>query len=356
MEHMKLYRRMWLLLLLLLLFLITPRTLLAQTTECPGVERWSVKTGTDPDAGLVNLNSFTRTTVENLRAIAKPSPTPPPNSRIAPTETKQWVITGMLMQYKLEDDKDYHLVIKGTSGNTMITEIPSATSPPCVGSGSPFLTRIQDARKEFDAKLHATTSFQTANVFVQITGVGMFDTLHGQTGVAPNGIELHPVLDITFLTTTQLLGNPGFESGKTFWASSSGVITNSTLKPAHTGSWKAWMDGIGMPHTDTLLQQVTIPAAASIATLTFWLRIDTDETTTTTAFDTMKVQIRNSSGTVLSTLATYSNLNQASGYQQKSFNLTSFAGQTIQIFFTASEDVSLQTSFVLDDVLVNVGQ
>jgi hypothetical protein len=90
--------------------------------------------------------------------------------------------------------------------------------------------------------------------------------------------------------------------------------------------------------------------------LTFWLHIDTAETTTSTAFDTLRVQIRNSSGTVLSTLATYSNLNKASGYQQKSFNLTSFKGQTIQIFFTASEDVSLQTSFVLDDVNLNVGQ
>src|SRR5262249_5665140 len=44
----------------------------------------------------------------------------------------------------------------------------------------------------------ATTSFQTANIPVQVTGVGMFDFLHGQTGVAPNGIELHPVLNIVF--------------------------------------------------------------------------------------------------------------------------------------------------------------
>jgi hypothetical protein len=27
-----------------------------------------------------------------------------------------------------------------------------------------------------------------------VTGVGFFDIIHGQTGVAPNGIELHPVL------------------------------------------------------------------------------------------------------------------------------------------------------------------
>ena len=66
--------------------------------------------------------------------------------------------------------------------------------------------------------------------------------------------------------------------------------------------------------------------------------------------------MRNSSGTVLSTLATFSNLNKATGYQQKTFNLISFKGQTIQIFFNGVEDSTLQTSFVLDDVTLNVTQ
>jgi hypothetical protein len=29
-------------------------------------------------------------------------------------------------------------------------------------------------------------------------GVGFYDPLHGQEGVAPNGIELHPILEISF--------------------------------------------------------------------------------------------------------------------------------------------------------------
>jgi hypothetical protein len=68
----------------------------------------------------------------------------------------------------------------------------------------------------------------------------------------------------------------------------------------------------------------------------------------------MRVQIRNTSGTVLSTLATYSNLNKAAGYSLKTFNLIAFQGQTIQIFFTATEDSSLQTSFVVDDTALTV--
>src|SRR5262249_10830121 len=74
--------------------------------------------------------------------------------------------------------------------------------PSCVGSGSPFASGISHARAQFDAKFTATTSFQTTSTPVRVTGVGFFDFLHGQTGVAPNGIELHPVIDIIFNPTS----------------------------------------------------------------------------------------------------------------------------------------------------------
>jgi hypothetical protein len=158
-------------------------------------------------------------------------------------------------------------------------------------------------------------------------------------------------------TVQQLLGNPGFENGSSSpapWTVTSGVVDNSTGEAAHSGSWKAWMNGYGTTHTDSILQTVTIPSTATTATLAFWLHIDTAETTTTTAFDTLKVQIRNTAGTVLSTLATYSNLNKNTGFAQKSFNLIAYAGQTIQVFLVGTEDSSLQTSFVVDDFTLNV--
>ena len=155
-------------------------------------------------------------------------------------------------------------------------------------------------------------------------------------------------------TASQLLGNPGFESGNVTWTASSGVIDSSTGEAAHSGSWKAWMDGYGSAHTDTLMQQVAIPSGKTSATLTFWLHIDTAETTTTTAYDTLKVQIRNSSGTVLATLATYSNLDKNTGYAQKSFSLNAYIGQTIQVYLVGTEDASAQTSFVVDDFALNV--
>ena len=713
-------------LLFVLSLVLSPSPILAQC----GVERWSVKTGTDADVGLINLASSTAQTIVTMRSWTAPNPIPA-NNRVSPFETTQWVLNATLTQYKLESDSDYHLVLSDASGNTMIAEIPS---PSCVGAGSPFGPGITNSRNQFDARFTATTSFQTANIPVQIRGVGMFDFLHGQTGVAPNGIEIHPVLNIVFnptaadftiaaapsalsvvqgtlststistsisgsfnsaislsasglpagasasfspssiaapgsgsstatiitsattpagtypvtitgsgggtthtasitLTVTasggggteaivdggfesatvtgnsapgwtgttnisgdstiafhgsfphggtnygalgasnseidtltqtlsipstataasltfwanvvtsetantgpfdfcfveihnssgtllatpltldnnssslsnntagtyfkpaavdltaykgqtiqlvfhvttdsslpttfriddvsvalttgagdttapttsvtapangatvsstvsvtatasdniavtkmeiyidgtlrtsntsatsltyswntttfangshtivskaydaagnvgtsstitvtvsnagsqQLLGNPGFETGTaTPWVAATGVVTNSASEAAHGGTWKGWLDGYGTTHTDTLYQQVAIPSTVTTATLTFWLHIDTAETSTTTAFDTLNVQVRNSSGTVLATLATYSNLNATTGYVQKTFDLSAYKGQTVQIYLVGVEDSTLQTSFVVDDFALNV--
>ncbi|MEV5280303.1 putative Ig domain-containing protein [Streptomyces sp. NPDC052811] len=149
-------------------------------------------------------------------------------------------------------------------------------------------------------------------------------------------------------TATQLLGNPGFETGSAApWSATAGVIDNSSGEAAHSGSWKAWLDGYGTSHTDTLSQSVTIPAGCH-ATLTYYLHIDTQETTGSTAYDKLTVTAGSTS------LASYSNLNKNTGFAQKSFDLSSFAGQTVTIKFNGVEDSSLATSFVIDDTAVNV--
>jgi hypothetical protein len=155
-------------------------------------------------------------------------------------------------------------------------------------------------------------------------------------------------------TTQQLILNSGFESGSTSWSASSGVITNDASVSAHAGSWKAWMNGYGSAHTDTLYQQVSIPSTATSATLGFWLKITSDETTTTQAYDTLKVQVRNSSGTVLATLATYSNLNKGSSYVQRTFDMSAYKGQTVRVYFEGIEGSTVATSFIVDDVTLNV--
>jgi len=151
-------------------------------------------------------------------------------------------------------------------------------------------------------------------------------------------------------TAAQKITNPGFESGSSGWTASSGVIGQwaSSGEPTHSGTWDAWLDGYGTTHTDTVSQSITIPSGCTNYTLSFWLHIDTAETTTTTAYDKLTVTLGST------TLATYSNLNAASGYVQRSFNVSGFAGQTVTLKFTGTEDSSLQTSFVIDDAALNV--
>ena len=76
----------------------------------------------------------------------------------------------------------------------MIAEIPA---PDCVSAG-PFKTAIAVARTAFDARFQPGPNCQAANLTVTLQGVGFFDWLHGQRGVAPLGIELHPNISISF--------------------------------------------------------------------------------------------------------------------------------------------------------------
>lgn len=224
-----------------------------------------------------------------------------------------------------------------------VTASFNPTSIAAPGSGSSTLT--------FTASSTATTG--TTNV-----------TITGSGGSVTHTVTIALTINASGGTTTQLLGNPGFENGKTNpapWVLTSThspqeIIESSSSEPPHSGTFDAWMDGFGTTTTDTIMQQVTIPANATAATLSFWLHIDTAETSTTTAFDTLQVQIRDSSGNVLQTLQTFSNLDHVTGYLQHTYNLNSFIGKTIQVFLVGKEDFELQTSFVVDDFALNVTQ
>ncbi|MCX3058281.1 Ig domain-containing protein [Streptomyces sp. GXMU-J5] len=160
----------------------------------------------------------------------------------------------------------------------------------------------------------------------------------------------------TGCTPAQLLDDPGFETGtSSAWTASSSVISNSSKEPPHSGSWDAWLDGYGTSRTDTLAQAVTLPRDCATYDFSFWLHTDTAETSTTKTYDTLKVQVLNSSGSVLATLAGYSNLDHNTGYAQHTFSLAAYAGQTVTLKFTGTEDYAYQTSFVIDDTAVTTG-
>ncbi len=237
----------------------------------------------------------------------------------------------------------------------------SSFSPTSGGAGTAVTISGSNFTGATSVKFNGQAATFTVNSASQITASAPNCSSTGTIAVTTSGGTATSSGTFTVTgcttTTTQLFGNAGFESGAVTWTQTAGVIDSSTGRPARTGSWKAWLNGYGSTTTDYVYQQITIPSNATGATLNFYVRIDTAETTTSTAYDKLSVQVLNSAGSVLSTLATYSNLNANSTYTLKSFNLgTAYNGQTIRIRFNGTEDSSLQTSFVVDDTSLNVTQ
>ncbi|MFD4656296.1 M1 family aminopeptidase [Kitasatospora sp. NPDC058444] len=175
-----------------------------------------------------------------------------------------------------------------------------------------------------------------------LTGAALF----AATGLA--ALATPTVASAADCTPAQVVANSGFESGSSPWTAPSGAITAGSGQSAHSGSTYAWLDGYGSSHTDALSQSLTLPAGCGTATLGFWLHVDTAETTGSTAYDKLTVKLGST------TLATYSNLDAQAGYVHKTVDVSAFAGQSVTLAFTGVEDSSLQTSFVLDDVTLDV--
>lgn len=231
---------------------MAPPVTTAAEKIAPGTERWPVKTGTDQDVGQVK-NTLVPSTVRELGSLPRPGVLMPATAlndsynakRVSPVETTVWQVKAKVIALKLEADGDYHLVLEDDSGAEMVAEVPYPDNE-FIATNSPFFTDVQDSRsavnKQFgeilaqvnfvpsgtDAKFipessasleaaqgpktkialvsDSTDAFKDSDLFsaridaadATITGVGFFDRAHGQTGAAPNIIELHPVLDISF--------------------------------------------------------------------------------------------------------------------------------------------------------------
>lgn len=159
-----------------------------------GAERWAVKTLTDPAARRVNLTPI-GSTIDTLRALPVPGLVEFSTPRFA-AEMRTYTVDARLLWVKEEEDRDFHLVVAGASGATMIAEIPD---PDCARA-SPYVSTLRGVRNAFVSRfgLPDTRRFHAVpgTPATTITGVLFFDFLHGQRGVAPNGVELHPVLDL----------------------------------------------------------------------------------------------------------------------------------------------------------------
>ena len=155
-----------------------------------GSERWKIKVGTDHDINRLN-QTIIPTTIKFLNDIPQPEELPADN-RIEPWELNIYEVEANLIKIKSEADGDSHMVLE-SNGSTMIAELPDLD---CMGHNNPLSDRVKGAiavinDMNFKSKL--------LPIKIKINGIFFFDFKHGQTGVAKNGGELHPVLHIELL-------------------------------------------------------------------------------------------------------------------------------------------------------------
>ena len=170
-------------------------------------------------------------------------------------------------------------------------------------------------------------------------------------GSCPSGTPTPtPTITPTPTPGTELLINGGFEGSASPWVrSGSGSFYVNPGNYPHGGTGYIYF-GVNNSVSGQAYQQVTIPSSAA-GTLTFWLNVTSSETTTSVQYDKLFVEVRNTAGTLLATLATYSNLNKGTAgvYSQKSLNMSAYKGQTVRVQFRSTTDSSLTTTFRVDD-------
>lgn len=172
-------------------------------TSC-GVQRWHIKTLGDAYVNTINWTPQLAN-VSDLAAWPVPANYDEYNdtTRYAPYETQAYRIRATLVGWKIENDHDFHMVIADINNPnaTMIIEPPDPTcSSACDGGFSSYFQSVRTKLTNCFGQPTTTFTNFKAGIVVDVTGVPLFDALHGQTGVAPNGIELHPLLSLDFVS------------------------------------------------------------------------------------------------------------------------------------------------------------
>ncbi len=160
---------------------------------------------------------------------------------------------------------------------------------------------------------------------------------------------------------TNLIQNYDFENGDMGWVdhanfSTPNITNNSQI--AYGGNWSAYLGGYNSAN-GYIYQDITIASNITQAYVQFYYEIISTETTTTSIYDKMRVEILNpSDNTLLSTLLTLSNLdettndivNQKNWVLSQKYDVSAFKGQTIRLRFYATTDSSNATGFLIDDI------
>jgi hypothetical protein len=161
------------------------------------MDRGPVKSATDAQAAQVSLVAMP-TAIATLHSIPAPRPLPQ-DGRLAPVETTIYAVTATLTAYRVTPDGEIQLVLSDDARRTITATIPA---PSCTG-GSRFLSLIANARGTFGRRYAPTDAFKEVRQAIEVQGIGFFDFVQGQRGLAPNAISLHPVTAIDFTPSFQ---------------------------------------------------------------------------------------------------------------------------------------------------------
>jgi len=161
-----------------------------------GVERWKVKTLSDPAAKDLHRQKPRSATVEELASMPAP-----PWSRAAPrsaAESSIYALEACVVAYALSGDSDLHVVVQGESGATMIVKFPDAASCAPWSHAPGLMLQARDAFMQLMPD-PPTSNFKCLQppIPARVIGPLFMDKVHGQVGVAPNGAEIHPILRVT---------------------------------------------------------------------------------------------------------------------------------------------------------------
>ena len=247
--------------------------------------------------------------------------------------------------------------IPGDCGGTCSYSInPTSASLPA-GGGTGSVSVTATAGCNWTAVSNAT--FITITSGSSGTGNGTVNySVAANTGTTSRTGTL-TIAGLTFTVTqagtgggggTELITNGGFESGTAPWTLVS-QVTRSTGAYPHGGIAYMILSGVNST-SGTLYQTVTIPSGTS-PNLTFWLNITTSEAAGSAIYDRLYIEVRNTAGTLLGTLATFSNQNSGTAgvyVQRGPYSLSAWAGQTVRVQFRGTNDITLPTSFRVDDV------
>ncbi len=247
-----------------------------------------------------------------------------------------------------------HVVTQsGSCGYTIFPSSQSATSTASSGSfqiqagGSCAWTAVSSA-----SWLTASPTSGTGSGYISYS-VSANTTGSSRVATITAGRQTFTVTQSAAGAVTTGLANGDFEQGRTVWTEAGSQLLYNDPAKARGSYWMAWLGGYDSG-ADVLSQTFTVPSNATSVSLSFYYNITTSEGTTSTPYDTMTVDVYNTSGTKLGTLGTYSNANQTATWTASpAYSLTAYRGQTIRLAFTATTDVNNPTSFFIDDVTLS---